>query len=147
MTLVTILESIRLPEKSGEIRGHISPGETIARELTGQVHDLWTFNGRSGQFATITLSPADTSIDLTLTLFDSVGQLLESTDSGFAGDQEVITDAHTEKMTISSSSDGVLVYKGNIVCQYAGRYGFSLRVVPGHYALPHRLIPGLVVWA
>ena len=66
---------------------------------------------------------------------------------GPVNDQEVITDAHTEKMEVSNSSNGVHVYKGTIVCQHAGRYGFSLRVVPGHYALPHRLIPGLVVWA
>ena len=66
---------------------------------------------------------------------------------GPVNDQEVITDAHTKKMEVSNSTDGAHVYRGTIVCQYAGRYGFSLRVVPGHYALPHRLIPGLVVWA
>jgi starch phosphorylase len=66
---------------------------------------------------------------------------------GPVSDQEVITEAHTEKMDVHDSSDGVHVYKGTIICQSAGRYGFSVRVAPGHYALPHHLIPEHIVWA
>ena len=66
---------------------------------------------------------------------------------GQIDDQEVITNAHIEKMEVYTSSQNSHVYKGTIVCQYAGRYGFALRVVPGHHALPHHLIPGLIVWA
>jgi len=66
---------------------------------------------------------------------------------GPISDQEVITEAHTEKMEVQDSSNGVHVYKGTIICQSAGRYGFSVRVAPGHYALPHHLIPERIVWA
>jgi len=66
---------------------------------------------------------------------------------GQVNDQEVITNAHTEQMEVHKSSNSTHLYKGKIVCQYAGRYGFALRVVPGHHALSHRLLPGLIVWA
>jgi len=66
---------------------------------------------------------------------------------GQINDQEEITNTHIEEMKALRSSNGVHIYEGTIVCQYAGRYGFSLRVVPGHHALSHRLLPGLIVWA
>jgi starch phosphorylase len=66
---------------------------------------------------------------------------------GQVNDQEAIVNAHIEQMELHKSSNSTHFYKGTIVCQYAGRYGFSLRVVPGHHALSHRLLPGLIVWA
>ena len=66
---------------------------------------------------------------------------------GQVNDQEVITEAHIEQMEVQKSSDTTHLYDGKIVCQYAGRYGFAIRIVPGHLALAHRLLPGLVVWA
>ena len=66
---------------------------------------------------------------------------------GQVNDQDEISNTHIEQMEVQKSSNGVHVYKGTIVCQYAGRYGFSLRVLPGHCALTHRLLPGLIAWA
>jgi len=66
---------------------------------------------------------------------------------GQINDQEVIVNAHSEQMEVHESSNASHLYKGRIVCQYAGRYGFALRVVPGHRALSHHLLPGLIVWA
>lgn len=66
---------------------------------------------------------------------------------GPINDQEVITNALIEQMEVHESSSNPYVYKGDIVCHYAGRYGFALRVVPGHNALPHRFLPGLIVWS
>lgn len=66
---------------------------------------------------------------------------------GQINDQEEITNAHIKEMEIRKSSNGVHIYGGTIVCQNAGRYGFALRIVPGHHALSHRLLPGLIVWA
>ncbi len=66
---------------------------------------------------------------------------------GQVNDQEVITEAHIEQMEVQKSSDNTHLYEGKIICQYAGRYGFAIRILPGHLALPHRLLPGLVVWA
>ncbi len=66
---------------------------------------------------------------------------------GPVDDREVITSGLIEKMEVQGSSNGIHAYRGTMVCQYAGRYGFALRVVPGHYALPHHLIPGLILWA
>jgi len=66
---------------------------------------------------------------------------------GPVDDREVITSGLIEKMEVQGSSNGIHAYRGTMVCQYAGRYGFALRVVPGHYALPHHLIPGFILWA
>lgn len=66
---------------------------------------------------------------------------------GPVDDREVISNGLIEKMEVQKSSNGVHAYRGSIVCQYAGRYGFALRIVPGHYALPHHLIPGFIMWA
>lgn len=66
---------------------------------------------------------------------------------GPVNDQDVITDALIDQMEVVKSSSSTHSYKGKIICQYAGRYGFALRIVPGHFALPHRLLPGFIVWA
>ena len=66
---------------------------------------------------------------------------------GLVNDQEMISDAHTEQMKMQKAASTTYVYKGKIVCQNAGRYGFTLRVLPGHSALPHHFLPGLILWA
>jgi starch phosphorylase len=66
---------------------------------------------------------------------------------GQVNDQEEIANAHIEQMTVQKSSNNTHLYEGKIICQYAGHYGFALRIVPGHIALSHRLLPGCIVWA
>lgn len=66
---------------------------------------------------------------------------------GLVNDQEMITDAYIERMEVQNSSSTTYRYQGTIVCQNAGRYGFALRVLPGHAALSHHFLPGLIVWA
>jgi hypothetical protein len=36
--------------------------------LADSTNDIWTFNGSSGRYATITLTPEEENMDLTLTL-------------------------------------------------------------------------------
>lgn len=66
---------------------------------------------------------------------------------GQVSDREEITNAHIEQMVVQPSSNKTHLYKGKVTCQYAGRYGFALRIVPGHKSLSHRLLPVRIVWA
>lgn len=66
---------------------------------------------------------------------------------GLVDDRELISNAHIDQMKVQKTTSTGCLYKGKIVCQFAGRYGFALRVLPGHPALPHRFLPGLILWA
>ncbi len=87
-----MLTTISLPETKTHINGQLANGEQANGVLREDYSDIWTFNGESGRYATITLTPEDSRIDLTLTLVDPQGNILASIDTGYAGDLEVMTD-------------------------------------------------------
>jgi starch phosphorylase len=49
-------------------------------------------------------------------------------------------------MSIERESDGVAYYRGRIVCQRSGRFGFIVRVVPNHPDMMIKHEMGLVLW-
>lgn len=87
-----MLTTISLPETKTNINGQLANGEQANGVLREDFSDIWTFNGESGRFATITVTPEDNRIDLTLTLVDPHGNILASVDTAYAGDLEVMTD-------------------------------------------------------
>ncbi|HTN79022.1 MAG TPA: alpha-glucan family phosphorylase [Acidimicrobiales bacterium] len=78
------------------------------------------------------LEPEDVSVQL---LHGPVGQ----------GDE--IVDPQVVQMTLVSSSDSKARYRGELSCAAAGRYGFTVRVLPANPDLAQPVEMGLIVWA
>jgi hypothetical protein len=92
-TLTTILNEIRLyPVEITPIAGELRSGDQVNGRLAQASTGVWAFRGESGRYATITLIPGDSSLDLTLTLVDPSGRTVETMDSGYAGDNELLAD-------------------------------------------------------
>ncbi len=69
--------------------GTITMGETVQETLDEGQTAAWVFSGEADQAVLIILQPDETG-DAVLELQDPDGQLLESSDSGFAGEEERI---------------------------------------------------------
>ena len=82
------------------------------------------------------LSPDDVSVQL---VHGSVGPTDELAVTGVVPMQPAPSDEHGEGPPYR--------YHGSFVCERAGRYGFTVRVVPSHPDLPNYAEMGLVVWA
>lgn len=51
------------------------------------------------------------------------------------------------QMVKENESDGIVNFKADIPCEHGGRYGFTVRVLPGHEKLICEFIPKMVKWA
>ncbi|MCI0394931.1 MAG: PPC domain-containing protein [Chloroflexi bacterium] len=91
-TFEAAMATIMLPDSNSNVREHLAGSDQTNGELEKGRRDVWTFNGESGRYATISLTPEDSSIDLTLALIDPSGKVVISADNGFAGDLEALTD-------------------------------------------------------
>lgn len=78
-----------------------------------------------------------------LTGADIAVQLLH----GPVGQHDEIAEVFTINMSeVGSTSDMHLSYQGSFTCTQAGRYGFTVRVVPAHPNLVTPVEMGLIVW-
>lgn len=118
-TFETMTETITPAPLRANVVGHIDSGTLLNGSLTSNMNDIWTFNGSSGRFATITLSPEEENVDLTLTLIDPSGNILVSIDNGFAADPESLTDVFLPE-------DGTYIIEAGEFFNEAGRYTISL---------------------
>lgn len=118
-TFGTMLETITTPPLRSTVAGHIDSGTTVNGSLGNSTNDIWTFNGRSGRYATITLTPEEGNVDLTLSLIDPSGNVLVSIDNGYAADPESLTD-------ILLTEDGTYIIEASEFFNEAGRYTVSL---------------------
>jgi len=118
-TFSTIMELVGLPQSRDRVLGHMNVGETVDGNLLRETSDIWTFNGQEGQYATITLTPSDTRIDMTLTLIDPNGELLVTVDDGYEGDLEVLTD-------VPLLADGTYLIEAREFFNEIGRYSLNL---------------------
>jgi glycogen phosphorylase len=68
---------------------------------------------------------------------------------GAVGPADELTDTSIASMTLSDrrGADGAYVYEGSFTCDRAGRYGFTVRVVPAHPDLSTFAELGRVAWA
>jgi hypothetical protein len=114
-----MVETITTVPLRATVAGHIDSGTIMNGNLTNSNNDLWTFNGNGGRYATITLTPEEENVDLTLSLIDPSGNVLVSIDNGFAADLETLTD-------ILLPEDGTYIIEAGEFFNEAGRYTVSL---------------------
>ncbi len=67
-------------------------GDQVQGTLSNALDNIWTFTFEGGDYATITLTPENDDIDLTLTLIDPAGNAMITVDDGYAGESEVLSD-------------------------------------------------------
>jgi hypothetical protein len=91
-TFTTLMDMVDLPHSRDRVLGNVESGEIVSGNLIGNIVDIWTFSGREGLFTTISLTPSDTRMDLTLTLIDPSGDVMFVIDDGYEGDSEALTD-------------------------------------------------------
>jgi hypothetical protein len=115
----TMAETITIVPLRATVAGHIDSGTIMNGALTGGVNDIWTFNSAGGRYATITLTPEEENVDLTLTLIDPSGNVLVSIDNGYAADLETLTDFQLPE-------DGTYIIEAGEFFNEAGRYTASL---------------------
>ena len=118
-TFETMMETITYVPLRATVVGHIDSGTLVNGSLESSAKNIWTFNGRSDHYVSITLTPEEANIDLTLTLIDPSGNVLVSIDNGFAADPESLTD-------ILLSEDGTYIIEVGEFFNEVGRYTVSL---------------------
>jgi hypothetical protein len=113
-------ESIIMPLPNN-MRGHLASGGIVKGLIRRQTADIWTFNGESGRYVTISLSPEQESIDLTLKLLDPGGNVIASIDNGYDGDLEVLTD-------VLLPNDGTYIIEAGEFFNESGPYQLTLQL-------------------
>jgi len=83
---------VTLSEGSLLVAGRLEDGVLANGRLDSGVKDVWTFSVTEPVYASITINPAADNLDLTMNLFDPLGQTISSLDNGYAGDIETVTD-------------------------------------------------------
>jgi starch phosphorylase len=78
------------------------------------------------------LEPGDVSVDLYFGLMSTDGRFLER---------------ETRRMQVESSQDAVYVYASRLPINRVGRFGFTVRVMPGHERLMNPHNTNLLIWA
>jgi starch phosphorylase len=66
---------------------------------------------------------------------------------GPVGPNDELIDRETVTMSLVGKEDGACAYTGSFVCERAGRYGFTVRVVPNHPDLVTPVELGVIAWA
>ncbi len=118
-TFIAISELIYLPETGSNIFEHMDTGDLVQGTLEGALDNIWTFTAQEGSFATISLTPEDDNVDLTLTLIDPAGNVLFTADDGYAGELEVLSD-------IPLLENGTYLIEASEFFNEPGRYSLSL---------------------
>lgn len=73
-------------------QGNLTSSALTNASITAATPDVWAFEAEVGRYATITVIPTDTSLDLTFALIAPSGQTVSTADFGYAGDTETLTD-------------------------------------------------------
>jgi len=113
-------KTISMPSPNN-LRGHLASGDIVKGLIRRKTADIWTFNGEGGRYVTISLSPEQEGIDLTLKLLDSGGNVIASIDNGYDGDLEVLTD-------ILLPDDGTYVIEAGEFFKEPGPYQLTLQL-------------------
>ena len=61
-------------------------------------------------------------------------------------DDLLICEGQSIRMEKFGESNGTTNFKGKIKCDVGGKYGYTVRVLPGHKNLAVEYLPGLVKW-
>ena len=120
-TFVEISEQITFPETSANAFGHMNTGELVQGTLEGALDNIWTFSAEEGSYATISVTPEDDNVDLTLTLIDPAGNVMLTADEGYAGELEIMSD-------IPLPENGTYLIEASEFFNEPGRYRLSLQL-------------------
>lgn len=79
---------------AANVLGDLTTAYGVNGNLQSGARDIWTFLVEEARYATISLSPDDTdpNLDLAMTVINPSGQTISRSDSGYAGDTEIISD-------------------------------------------------------
>lgn len=75
-----------------DVLGEIMAGTQTEGILSVGQTDIWHFNGQSNQYATITIAPNESDLDMVLTLLAPSGEIVAEVDYAFAGETETLAD-------------------------------------------------------
>lgn len=100
----------------GELRGDRA---VVDATLTGGVNDLWTFTTAGNRYASISLQPEASQLDLALTLLGPDRQPVAHVENGYAGATESATD-------LLLAQPGVYLVEVSDFFRGSGRYTLSL---------------------
>jgi len=129
-------------------------GNTVAREVAAWRHKLqekWDEVRIESVDATI---PKETTVgnelpvtaEITLGSIDP-GEISVELYYGPVDSRGMITTGSSSPMTCEGQNGSALYrYSGTIPCEYSGRYGYALRIVPNHPEMAARYHVGLVRW-
>jgi hypothetical protein len=117
----TMMNSVNLPESNTNVNDQIVSGDLVSSVLEEDITDIWTFAGEEGRHASITLTPNESNLDLTLTLIDPSGEILASADSGYGGDVERVTDVRLPQ-------SGIYIIEAREFFNRSGPYALNISV-------------------
>jgi hypothetical protein len=115
----SISELVNLAQTKANIFGHLVSGELVQGTLTESLDNIWTFTVNGGDYATITATPEEENVDLTVTLIDPQGNVVLTKDDGYAGELETISDVLLQE-------SGTYVVEASEFFNESGRYRLSL---------------------
>ncbi len=72
--------------------GNLGETDMVNGNLEAGINDVWTFNVSEPRYATISIKPANSDLDLTFSIFGPNGQTIINVDNGYAGSTEIVTD-------------------------------------------------------
>ncbi|MBF0206088.1 MAG: alpha-glucan family phosphorylase [Oligoflexia bacterium] len=65
---------------------------------------------------------------------------------GLLNPHNKIEEPHRIKMQVDRTEGGITIFNTKISCNYGGRYGYLVRILPGHPHLAVEFIPELIKW-
>ena len=72
--------------------GNLGETDMVNGQIQSGIKDIWTFSIEEPRYATISIKPENSDLDLTFSLFGPNGQTIANIDNGYAGSTEIITD-------------------------------------------------------
>ena len=104
---------------TANVLGDLSASALVTGNLNAGIRDIWTFTTTAPRYATLTLTPEDEALDLTLAVISPSGQTVMRIDNGYAGASEVATD-------VLLNESGLYVVEVQEFFNESGRYTLSL---------------------
>lgn len=114
-----VWSDLTINDGSTNVQGALRETDLVKARLQAGASDAWTFTAQSGRYATITASPDDKDIDITLSLISPSGQTISQIDNGFGGDTESAID-------LLLTEPGTYVIEVSEFFGASGRYTLSL---------------------
>ena len=104
---------------TANVLGDLSASALVTGNLDAGIRDIWTFTTTASRYATLTLTPEDEALDLTLAVISPSGQTVMRIDNGYAGASEVATD-------VLLNESGLYIVEVHEFFNESGRYSLSL---------------------